>query len=164
VRDKIVSQNNKKANQTTIALYDTVNGITIANNTLKWIYSFLALSASTIVPLVWQSGYFGVTENKLGIFSAFVATILSPGKGATSVMFTLDGFDTDGEWHEDIPFNIKPGDWTPNGFYRPRIVPQHTVGLALAVGMKTSSYLVLNEMVAEFTPSVSATPAGSRSK
>jgi len=164
VRDKIVSQNNKKANQTAIALYDTINGIAIANNTLEWIYSFFALSASTIIPLTWQSGYFGVTENKLGIFSAFIATIFSANKIAASVMFTVDGFDSDGEWHEDIPFNIKPGDWTPLGFYRPRIVPQHTVGLALSIGMKTSNYLVLNEMVAEFTPSVSATPAASRSK
>lgn len=163
VRDKIVSQNNKKANQISIGLYDTVNGIAIANNTLEWIYSFLTLAASTVVPLIWQSGYFGVTENKLGIFSAFVANIYNASKGAASVMFTLDGFDIDGEWHEDIPFNIKPGDWTPNGFYRARIVPQHTVGLALSVGMKTLSYLVLNEMVAEFTPSVSATPAASRS-
>ena len=164
VRDGVISSNTKKANQTGIAAFDTTNGIVIVNNSMSWRYTFFALAGSTVVPLVWQSGYFGITENKLGIFSAFIATIYRADKVATSLMFTLDGFDTDGEWHEDIPFNIKPGDWTPMGFYRVRIVPQHTLGLALSIGMKTSSMVVLNNMVAEFTPSASATPAASRSK
>lgn len=105
-----------------------------------------------------------MTENKLGIFSAFIPTIYSAAKAAASIIFTIDGFDTDGEWHEEQPFNINPGDWTPLGFYRPRIVPGHTLGLALSIGMRTLNYVVLNEVVAEFTPSVSATPAASRSK
>ena len=165
IRDSVVSANAKKTNQAgTLGLYDTVNGIIIANLTMSWLYSFFALSGSTVVPFVWQGGYFGITENKLGVFSAFWATLFNVDKTAINVMFTMDGFDMDGEWHEDIPFTIKPGDWTPKGFYRAKIVPQHTLGLALSPGMKTTSHIVLNEMVAEFTPSSSATPAASRSK
>ncbi len=164
VRDGIVSENAKKATQTGITLYSTALGIVIANNTTSWRYTFFALSGSTVVQLVWKSGYYGVTNNKLGIFSAFVPVIYSASRAAASVIVTLDGFDTDGEWHEEIPFNIKPGDWTPKGFYRHRVVPQHTLGLAIAIGIRTSSYVVLNEVVAEFTPSVSGTPASDRSK
>ena len=122
IRDGIASKNTKKAKPTGIALFDTQTGIAICNNTLSWRYSFFALAGSAVATLIWQSGYFGVTENKLGIFSAFVLTLYRADKIASSVIVTFDGFDTDGEWHEEVPYNVKPGDWTP-----PRILspPRH---------------------------------------
>jgi len=164
IRDKIVSQNAKKANQTAIALYDTQLGIFIANNTLSWQYTFFALAGSTVVPFTWQSGYFGVTDNKLGIFSAFDLTFYCAAKSAASIIVTFAGFDADEEWTETVPYNIKPGDWTPLGFYRAKVTPAHTLGLALSIGIQTSSYIVLNEVIAEFTPSVSTAVSAGRSK
>jgi hypothetical protein len=163
VRDGIVSENTKKAAQTGLGLYDTEDGIIIANNTQAWRYTFFTLAGSTVIPLEWQSGYFGVTENKLGVVSSFVATLYSASRAASSVMVTILGFDADGEWSETHPVNIKASDWTPLGFYRHRIVPEHTLGLGISIGIQTADRLVLNSVVAEFTPSVAATPAASRS-
>jgi hypothetical protein len=116
------------------------------------------------VPFTWQSGYFGVTDNKLGIFSAFDLTFYCAAKSAASIIVTFAGFDADGEWTETVPYNIKPGDWTPLGFYRAKVTPAHTLGLALSIGIQTSSYIVLNEVIAEFTPSVSTAVSAGRSK
>lgn len=166
IRDGIVTQTYKKAAQTGITLYDTTAGLQIANNTQKWRYTFYALTgpASTVVPFTFQSAYFGVTQNLLGVVQAFIFAVQSSDKAATSFTVTIDGFDADGEWHEDIPFNLTPSDWSPLGLYRARVIPQHTMQIAVSVGFKTSSRLLLHSIVPEFTPDASATPAASRSK
>jgi hypothetical protein len=118
----------------------------------------------TTVPLIWQSGYFGVLETKLGLVSAFIVRVFSASRVSSSFTITLDGYDTDGETHDDFYFKPKAGDWTPLGFFTARIVPKHTLGLGISIGMKTSDVLVLNRVIAEFTPHASATPAADRSK
>jgi hypothetical protein len=164
IRDSIVTQNNKKANQTTIALYDTVNGATIANNTLKWIYSFLSLSASTVVPLTWQSPYLGVTTNRLGVITAFFVTLFSLVKAGITVNIIVDGFDQESAWHEDHPFTIQPGDYDSLGFWRSaRVVPDHTLTLGVSVGTKITGYATINRVEVELTPDMTATPSAARS-
>lgn len=166
IRDGVVTQTYKKASQTGITLYDTTAGIQIANNTQKWRYTFFALTgpASTVVPFTFQSAYFGVTQNLLGVVQAFIFAVQNATPASASFTVTIDGFDADGEWHEDIPFNLIPSDWSPLGLYRARVIPQHTMQIAVSVGFKTSSRLLLHSIVPEFTPDASSTPAASRSK
>ncbi len=164
IRDGVVTRNAKKAAQTGLALYDTQLGLVIANNTQSWRYTFYALLGSTVVPLTWQSAYFGVTGNHQGALQAFIITLYRAVKAATALMVTVDTFDVEREIHQEIPFNLKPSDWTPLGFCRLRIVPKQLLSLGVSIGLRTSDRLVVNDVVAEFTPDASALPATARSK
>jgi hypothetical protein len=170
IRDGIVSRTAKKTGITNAQLFSTDTGIWLlgdyGTNKRQYQYTFLADATvtQTTVPLIWQSGYFGVLENKLGLVSAFIVRVFSASRVSSSFTITLDGYDTDGETHDDFYFKPKAGDWTPLGFFTARIVPKHTLGLGISIGMKTSDVLVLNRVIAEFTPHASATPAADRSK
>ncbi len=164
VRDGVVTRNAKKAAQTGLSLYDTAIGLVIANNTTSWRYTYSALAGSTVVPLVWQSGYFGLTGNVQGALAAFIITLYSATRAAASFMVTIDTFDVDRELHQETPFRVKPADWTPLGFYRLRVVPKQLLSLGVSIGLKTSDRIVINDVVAEFAPDAAALPAAARSK
>jgi hypothetical protein len=164
IRDGVVTRNAKKAAQTGLYLYDTAIGLVLANNTMSWRYTYSALAGSTVVPLVWQSGYFGVTGNVQGALAAFILTLYSATRAAASFMVTIDTFDVERELHQETPFRVKPADWTPLGFYRLRVVPKQLLSLGVSIGLKTSDRLVVNDVVAEFTPDAVALPAAARSK
>jgi len=164
VRDGVVTRNAKKTTQTGLELYDTADGLVIANNTMSWQYTYDALSGSTIVPLVWQSGYFGLTGNVQGALAAFIITLYSATRAAASFMVTIDTFDVERELHQETPFKVKPADWTPLGFYRLRVVPKQLLSLGVSIGLKTPDRLVINDVVAEFAPDAVALPAAARSK
>jgi len=164
VRDGVVTRNAKKAAQTGLSLYDTAIGLVIANNTTSWRYTYSALAGSTVVPLVWQSGYFGLTGNVQGALAAFIVTLYSATRAAASFMVTIDTFDVERELHQETPFRVKPADWTPLGFYRLRVVPKQLLSLGVSIGLKTSDRIVINDVVAEFAPDAAALPAAARSK
>lgn len=165
IRDGIASSNAKKANQAgTLGLYDTVDGIVIANLTMDWNYTFFTQGSATVVPFTWQSAYLGVTNNKLGVITAFYETLYSAIRVQAIINITIDGFDLEGAWHEDHYFTIQPGDWDTQGFWRSgRVTPEHTLSLGVSVGLVTTSRLVLNLVQVEFEPSITATPQAARS-
>lgn len=164
IRDGIVTQNDKKAAQTGITLFDTTDGIVICNNTKKWIYSYLALSSSTVQTLNWQSAYHGLLNNTLGEVTAWVITLHSPG-GKISATVTLYSYSFDQEQYytQSEPISLTPSDWNDLYFTRIRIQPTQQQALAHSVRINTTSKVVITDVSAEYTEDAQATIAASRS-
>ena len=146
-RDGVFTQNNKKANQTSISLYDTVNGITIANNTLQWIYAFKNIGNTTIVPLTWQSAYHSLKANELSITTAWIVTLFSPeGPLQTQVTLTCYAFDQENYTVQKASVTILPSWWDGLGFVRLRIQPKNEKALASSVQIDYTAHLVITDV------------------
>lgn len=165
IRDGVVTQNNKKANQTSITLYDTTAGIQIANNTLKWRYTFNALSASTVVPLTWQSAYHALKGNELAIVMGWVVTVFSPdGRVTAAVTLRCHAFDQDAYTLQRADITVNPVDWDNLGFIRLRIRPQMEKALASSVQIDYTAHLVITDVSVEYGDEAQAVIASARSK
>ena len=174
VRDGIVTQNNKKATQTAITLYDTTQGIQIANNTLKWIYDFNTrgtntttggTAVTTVVPLTWQSAYHSLKGNELSIAHNWVVTFYHP-EGLSPVPITLrcHAFDQDQYTLQRADLNINPSDWDGLGFFRARIQPKNRRALASSLQIDTTQHIVITDVSVEYADETQAVIAGQRSR
>lgn len=164
VRDNIISQTYKNAAQIAASdLFDTDDGIQIANTMQKWIYSFFALSASTVVPFVFKSAYFGLLNNMLMVNSMFDIAVYSPDKTQTQLTLSCDSIGEDGTATQTRYITIKPADWSSLGLFRCRIRPKTTKVIAVSFGLQCLSKIVLTEAIMEWTEDVPAVPANDRS-
>jgi len=165
IRDGVVTQNNKKANQTSVAIYDTQQGITIANNTTKWIYSYTALANSTVVPFTWQSAYHSLKGNELSMSMVWVVTVFSP-DGAISLPVTLrcHAFDQDRYTLQREDVTINPADWDTLGFVRLRIQPKTEKALASSLQIDYTKHAVVTDITVLYGDEAQAPTAGARSR
>ena len=166
IRDGIVTVNAKKANQTSISLYDTQNGIQIANNTIKWLYSYSSLSSSTVVPLTWQSAYHALQANETSELINWIVTVYSPdGRIFAPLTLTCHSFDQE-KYNKQAAqsITINPGDWDGLGFYRARIQPQNRKALASSLQIDTTKHLVITDVSVEYSDQGKAAIAPARSK
>ena len=93
IRDNVLTVNDKKANQTNVRLYSTSKGVIIGNDQRNWQYTFFDQQGATVVPLDWQSAYFGRTVNQKSILSEIVYTIYDRTKSRhaiTGYVYTRD--------------------------------------------------------------------------
>jgi hypothetical protein len=164
IRDGVVSQTNKKANQTAISLFDTQNGIQIANNTLKWRYSFTDIGGTTVVPLIFQSAYFGALQEMASKGLAFDVTIWSPSKAQTDIILSCFSFDSDKYSTQTEPLRIMPNDWTDLGLFRCRIQPKTETAVGASVGISCSQKINVTGITMEYGDPVPSIPRSSRSK
>jgi hypothetical protein len=166
IRDGVATYNAKKANQTGITLYDTQNGVQIANNTIKWIYSFASLSSSTVVPLTWQSAYHALQANETSELVNWIVTVYSPdGRIQIPLTLTCHSFDQE-KYNKQAPqtITINPGDWDGLGFFRARIQPQNRKALASSIQIDTTKHLVITDVSVEYGDQGKAAIAPARSK
>jgi hypothetical protein len=163
ISDGIVSQNFKKANQTSITIYDTTQGIQIANNTMKWRYSFFDIGSTTVVPLTFQSAYFGPLNDVMSKNTEFTLTLYSPSRGLATILVGCTSFDGDVFTPQVESITIQPSDWNSIGLYRCRIQPKAQMVVAANVGFYCSSKIVLTNISVEYEESVSVAPRKSRS-
>lgn len=165
IRDGITSYNAKLGTQTGITLYDTQQGVTIANNTTKWIYSYASLTSSTVVPLTWQSAYHSLKGNELSEAVNWVITLYSPaGRVSAPLTLTCHSFDQDGYNKQAASMTVNPADWDALGFFRSRIQPKSRKALASSVQVDTTSHLVITDVSIEYGDIGQARIAPARSK
>jgi hypothetical protein len=164
IRDGVVTQNYKKANQTSITLYDTINGIQIANNTMKWIYSYYYLPTSTVVPLHWQSAYHGLLQNTLSHVPNWIVTLYSPeGRISATVVLKCNSFDQSRVYTQTATQTINPSDWDDLGFFRCNIRPTSELALASSVRIETNAWVVITDVSGEYDEESQAVMPGTRS-
>lgn len=174
VRDGIVTQNNKKATQTSLTLYDTAQGIQIANNTLKWTYDFATrgtttttggTAVTTVAPFTWQSAYHSLKGNELSIAHNWVVTFYHP-EGLSPVPITLrcHAFDQDTYTLQRADLTINPSDWDGLGFYRARIQPKNRRALASSLQIDTTQNIIITDVSVEYADETQAVIAGQRSR
>jgi len=173
VRDGVVTQNNKKANQTSLSLYDTQRGIVIANNTLSWTYSLNSLgtttttggtAVSTVTPLTWQSAYHSLKANELSVTTQWVVTLYSPdGRISAPVTLTAYAFDLESYITNQGTITIQPSWWDGLGFCRLRISPKLEKALATSVQVYSTAHLTITDITATYGDEAQAVVASIRS-
>jgi hypothetical protein len=174
IRDGVVTETFKKATQTSITLYDTTQGIRIANNTLMWSYSYKTLGTTTtsggtatsaIVPLTWQSAYHSARGNELSVAMNWIVTLYSPeGRISAGVTLRCHSFDQDGYEAQRADFTIAPMDWDALQFVRLRIQPKKGKALASSVQVDYAQHLVITDVTVLYGDEAQAPIAAARSK
>lgn len=164
VRDDIVTLNSKLATQTATRLFDTTAGAVVLNDSYKWIYSYEALSGSTVAPLTWQSPYLGRKRGMVSVVPEWHVALYNPAPtAAVTVTLTCESFDEDEYASNAKSWTIQPKDWTSRGFVRLRIQPKTQRALASSLKIETSSRLVITGVAVEWEEETPARPRASRS-
>ena len=168
IRDDLISENAKKANQTAVNLSPTSDGVVIANNTAKWIYSFNALSspASAVVPLDFQTAYFGLRANMVGQLTGWMVYIYSATKAELTLSYTPYAMDSDSLSFktQKATQTITPSMFDQNGIALVRIQPQKQKAIAMSLEIQCPSKVTITKVVPEFKAVAAAVvpPAQSR--
>jgi hypothetical protein len=174
VRDGVITQNDKKATQTGIGLFDTTAGIVIANTTKAWKYTYKILGTTTtsggtatsaIVPLTWQSAYHSLKSNELSITHNWVITLYSPeARIPAKITLRCHSFDQDGYALQREDVQINPADWDALSFVRVRIQPKNRKALASSVQVDFPQHLVITDISVEYGDEAQAPIAAARSR
>ena len=166
VRDGVVSLNAKKANQTSVVLYDTQDGIKIANNSVAWRYAFESLSGSTVVALDLETAYFGAKNNVKSIVTSWAIYLYSATKAALTLNYTIYTMDTDREAFGAITATqaVIPSMYDQNGVALVRTQPSIPRSVAISLRIQCSSKVTVTKIVPAFTLDTAAIPAADRSR
>jgi len=160
LRDGIWSMTPKKANQlTTLKLYNTTNGIVIGNNSNNWQYTYNSTSTSTVVPLTFQSAYFGQDNNEKSILPNWIMTIYvaSIPTSIIPINITLRGFDGSNFTVENKVINIAPKQFNTANYVRFRISSKNMKALASSIQVSCNSKILIQELIAEFVDDTNQT-------
>jgi hypothetical protein len=163
VRDDIVTTNLKSAAQTSLVLYDTTQGLRIGNNVSNWRYTYLPYSgASTIVPLVWQSSYFGAENLNKANVKQIMATIYSPLRETQTIGVEVSGFDERQRYSQKKTWPITVADYSTSGYVRVKIAPvtQKTLGQSVTLTIPKKS--VITDVMFEYDEDAKATVTDNR--
>lgn len=167
VRDQIVSATPKTADQlaeTSTQLLDTAAGIAILGSSHLYKYSYEPLSGSMVVPLDWQSAYFGAKTQENSILYDFVTTIYDESKSQRTVTGTIWGYDDNNVLYQDSKiWTVNPTDYNAQGYVRLRGVPMKNTLIAASIEIVLNTRGVLVDCVPEFAitgPSQAPAKAG----
>ena len=156
IRDGIATENLKKSNQTGLSLYDTTDGVVVSNNIYKWRYTYSELPGSTVVPFTFQTAYFGMLNNIRSILKEVVVTIYSADRVAMTVKMTIDSYDQDNQYVQDVFLTVKPSDYTENGYCRLRVQPEFQRSLGASARYYTEQFALLQDVALVFEPETGA--------
>jgi hypothetical protein len=165
VRDDIVTQNLKSAAQTALRLYDTTGGLVIGNDASTWRYGYAIINGSSVVvPLIWQTSYFGATTNQKSNMTAFDVRLYSPGKTAQLITGRVESFDEKEHYAQTVQWDIKKTDYSSGGYYQLRARPmtQKTLGMGLSLTIPAKSIIV--DVIAEYEDDANAITPGKASR
>jgi hypothetical protein len=165
VRDDIVTYNLKTAAQTALKLYDTTLGLFIGNDVSRWRYSYASLgSGSAVVPLIWQSSYFGQTSGSRANILEFFITIYSQGKVGQIITADVDAFDEVTHYRQTVKFPITPSDYSTAGYYRFRVQPLTQKSLGTSLTLTIPGKTVLSDLVIEYSDDAKAIVTGNATR
>ena len=153
-------------------LYETSKGIVITNTGYAWSYNYLdptvtpAPSGTTysVVPLVYQSCYYGAEGNIRIQIPAWYISVYNPDR--TKVSFILDNWvqDLDTVHHQQKYININPQDYTEQAYARFVFRPDYPACLRASIGISTAEHIQIQEIVCEYTAVGDASVAARRSR
>ena len=149
MRDGIVSRNAKKPTQAGTSLYDTANGLIICNNNGMWNYTYRKQAGSTVVPLVWKSGYFGMGAKEKCILSEVAYTLYSENREALNITTIVDSFDQDKSYTEKKVKRVVPSMYNSNGYVHLSLKPKNQTALAFALTLQCDARIELFEVTAD---------------
>ena len=165
ISDNIASYLTKTASQTAVSIYDTTNGLVIANNIAQWNYTFEPLPGSSPVALNFQTAYFAIKNNMRAILAGITVYIYSATKAAIPLTLTIYTMDTDGLSFASQPRNvtINPNMYDINGIALYRVQPQTTKALAMSLQIQSNVLVTITKIVPEFRPEAAGVSPADRS-
>ena len=172
VRDGVITQNTKKANQAgAISVYETTKGLIIMNASYKWMYSYVDPTTSpipagvtySIVPLYFQTAFLGLDSNARAIIPEWVITIYNKNKTKASLNLTSYVQDLDGGTKTENKYiNINPQDYTEGGYSRQIFRPSYPGALRASLGISTAEKTQLQSIVVAYQISEDSAPVSAR--
>jgi hypothetical protein len=153
----IWSYQNKKSNQTgTLRYYNTTSGLYIGNNLKSWQYTYYPLAGSTVFPLQFQTAYFGHQVDGKSIQPTWIVTMFSSSSAIANLNITLRAFNEGVTVVENKQITILPANYNAQGFCRFRVTQQLTTTLASSLEIDATSYVMIQNITAEFRNDVGA--------
>lgn len=163
VRDGIITQNYKAADQVDLRLVDTKNGIVIGNDISSWRYSYFEESGSTVVPLALQTSFYGFNTDEKSILSNWVITIYNERKDTVNITGYSYSIDEDVERTQVVNWTINPVDYNDGGYARIRLQPQTQRSLGTSLRLESAKKILVVSIIPEFSEGETAVVAASRS-
>jgi hypothetical protein len=164
IRDDVLTINAKKATQTDLKLYNTTGGIILGNDVKNWQYSFFNQTGATVVPLTWQSAYFGRTVNQKSILSEVVYTIYDRTKSRHAITGYVYTRDPDTSTVQRVDWDVLPNMYTDNGYVTLRLKPETPKSLGTSFGLECDDKITVLDAVMLFTNDVNAVVDQKRSR
>jgi hypothetical protein len=146
IRDDLVTQNTKKASQSTVRMYETTEGLYIMTDAAQWRYTYLPIAGSTVVPLRLRTAFFGLNANYVSILRSFVIVIYNADRHAVTVDLLIDSYDQDSSYHQTVHQVINPSDYNDFGYARIRIQPQYQNSLGIAIQYDSDEFALIQEI------------------
>jgi len=167
IRDGVVTINTKNTDQADVGLFSTNQGLYIMSDATRNVYryTYKPLSGSTIIPLNYQTAYFGPGGNKEKYAQEYIFTLYSASKGTVEYMCECSGYDANGFYSDNQVFGVvHPVDWTPAGYARIRIQPKNLRLLASSVRFYSASKVLIVDLITRYEVGADAGVSASRSK
>jgi hypothetical protein len=146
IRDNLVTQNTKKASQSTVRMYETVEGVYIMTDEAQWRYTYLPLVDSTVVPLRLRTAFFGLNANYVSILRSFVIVIYNADRHSVTVDLLIDSYDQDQAYHQPVHQIINPSDYNDFGYARIRVQPKYQNSLGIAIQYDSDEFALIQEI------------------
>ena len=174
IRDGVVTQNSKKANQDgDMTFFETRDGLIVMNNFYFWAYTYNQLSFNqsySLVPLEWRSAHFGVGKNQKSILSEWVFTILNVERSKNAAfkvtVYTKD--ESDNYLTQVRYITLWPKDFNEQGYASFRIKPAQYRPLACSIQLEQVGdnipKIILLDVIAEMKPDTNAVIAAKKTK
>jgi hypothetical protein len=168
----IISSQPLESSQQNLVLTNTTKGLILTgndgNNWYSWQYSYEPLG--TVMPIDWQSGYFGAKGGVRSIVQAILVTVHSPSRALTTLncfTYTTDaglGAAYDEQKVSLVPFVINPADWSLNGMKTCRIQTQNMKALSTSVEIICNSKVDILNVELDVAPAELGKPSDRFSK
>jgi len=142
VRDGgLISVQTRDSSQAAMAIYSTNVGIIFANNSYSFQYTFN--NAGVVVPLTWQSAYYGQTGMQKHQLSKIWMILYDSSKAQKTITISVYTYNETGAQTQSKQLVISPNKWDSNGIARVRIQPQNQKALGTSVGLSTSDKITI---------------------
>jgi hypothetical protein len=164
VRDGLASQNAKKPTQTDLRLFTTSDGIILANDYGAWQYTYYPQAGSTVVPLSFQTAYFGMTANQKSILKSWVVTIYNDRRDVVRILTTERAIDQDDQYEHSATFTLTAKDFDSRGYAIIRVQPKYQRSLGSSLQIDCAEKIVVLEISSEFEDSNTAVMAANKSR
>jgi hypothetical protein len=165
-RDSIISEI-VKPDESILNTYNTVNGILFKvkpTGGVDTVYNYNFSNEGEVVPLKYQTAYYGLGTNSKSILKEYVVAIYNELKENISVKLSVSSFDEQSYDSVDKLFNLSAKDYDRNGYATIRIQPGNAKALGSSLTIESENKIVISSVSAEFAQAGKGTISTQRSR
>ena len=103
-----------------------------------------------MVPLAWQSAYYGRTEMEKHTDLKFWFMLYDPTKSQQTITLTISWYNESTAGSQTATLTVLPVDWDVNGFARVRIQPKEQKALGTSIGFACATKITIIDCFANW--------------